>query len=421
MSKYADSSGLVYDIGSPELNPELIKNKTLVPESTPTGSVINLSTLQSNQTPYAFQPTPAPAIPSISGIDATTQKTADELSQPEKNVSDFTAQITKLQNSLLGKSTYQTQQETAAGLPELTKTQNDLTAQIKALQLESQDLANKANYTIPNQIQQESEGRGRTMGGIAPLLAGELRKIQIQQGDIASRTLTASATLNAIQGNIATAKDQVDRAVQAKYSPAEEAIKVALANLEILLKDPALTKGEKDRANAQQIIQQAKLSEITQKKQDATDAKNEVLKYANIADSATLAEMMKATSALQVAQIANSKGLKTLEQQKQEADIKTKQEIKTKQTETERATEALSGFSSAFTPGAKYQGIEVIGTDGNIDPRVWKAAIADAPSEGLNRKQFIEQFGYLINTKDKKTIAEYGLTPTELKLITGEL
>lgn len=88
-----------------------------------------------------------------------------------------------------------------------------------------------------------------------------------------------------------------------------------------------------------------------------------------------------------------------------------------KTTEAERVTEAVSNYASVFIPGAEYNGINVIGDDGFMDPQVWKAAIADAPNEGLSRKQFIEQFGYLINRKNDKTITEYGLTPAELKLI----
>ena len=93
----------------------------------------------------------------------------------------------------------------------------------------------------------------------------------------------------------------------------------------------------------------------------------------------------------------------------------------------ERQASALSNYANAFVKGATYDGTTVIGTDGYIDPRVWKDAIADAVNSGINRKAFIEQFGYLINTSDKKNksgvipVNEYGLTASELKIIKGEL
>lgn len=97
-------------------------------------------------------------------------------------------------------------------------------------------------------------------------------------------------------------------------------------------------------------------------------------------------------------------------------------------TESERRIEAVSGFSSAFVPGATLSdGTPIIQTDGFISPRAWKEAIKDAPNEGLDRKDFIEEFGFLIKITNKKgktlktseITAKYGLTEKEIRLITG--
>ena len=89
-------------------------------------------------------------------------------------------------------------------------------------------------------------------------------------------------------------------------------------------------------------------------------------------------------------------------------------------TEAERKAQSISSYQSAFTKDSNWQGINVIGADGYIDPRVWRAAMADAPSEGLSRKDFITEFGYLINPKDLQGGGkDYGLTVPELSLITG--
>ncbi len=84
----------------------------------------------------------------------------------------------------------------------------------------------------------------------------------------------------------------------------------------------------------------------------------------------------------------------------------------------EREIKSVAGFSAAFVAGATYEGQPVIGLDGFITPAVWKAAIADAPAEGLSREKFIEEFGYLLNT-DRKVKDDYGLTRKEWKLVTG--
>ncbi len=89
-------------------------------------------------------------------------------------------------------------------------------------------------------------------------------------------------------------------------------------------------------------------------------------------------------------------------------------------TEAERKAQAVAGFHQAFVPNAAWNGQQILGSDGYIDPNVWKAAIADAPSEGLSRKDFITEFGYLINPKDLKGGGkDYGLTEPEVALITG--
>lgn len=86
-------------------------------------------------------------------------------------------------------------------------------------------------------------------------------------------------------------------------------------------------------------------------------------------------------------------------------------------TEKERMVSAVRGYSEKLlSPGAQWYGITIIGDDGYMDPRVWKAAINDVSMYGMTRKDFIESFGHLINP-GKKPIKEYGLTDKELQLL----
>lgn len=93
-----------------------------------------------------------------------------------------------------------------------------------------------------------------------------------------------------------------------------------------------------------------------------------------------------------------------------------------KGTQAEREANAIYSFGQTFTPGSLLpNGKQVLDTEGYVSTDAWKMAIADAPSEGLNRKQFITEFGYLLKTdKNGKPLPGYGLTPTEIKLVTGE-
>lgn len=89
-----------------------------------------------------------------------------------------------------------------------------------------------------------------------------------------------------------------------------------------------------------------------------------------------------------------------------------------KLTTDEKKAVAVSNFSKAFVPGARMgDGTTILGPDGYMDPKAFKAAIADAPNEGLTRAHFLEEFGNFINPQNAK---EYGLTAAEEKKITGQ-
>lgn len=89
-----------------------------------------------------------------------------------------------------------------------------------------------------------------------------------------------------------------------------------------------------------------------------------------------------------------------------------------KSTLEERTASALSAYASKFVPGAKLpSGIPVLDVEGFLTPEAFKAAIADAVSNGITRQKFLEQFGSYIVGADGKVSSRYGLTPAEMKLI----
>src|SRR3990167_7236991 len=265
---------------------------------------ISVSTLTNEETPLAVTTPTGTLVPDTSKLDTTIPQL--QVTPQEKTQSDLIKRIQAINESLVGKSAYQAEQEKIQGEPELQKIQTDLSSRLKALQSEA--------LAIPLQLQEQFAGRGVTTGGLAPIQAGALRQNAIQ-------SLGISALLEASKGNILLAQEQVAIAVQTKYGALEEEQKAKLANLDLLIKDPATTIADKNRAIILQAIENKKTADLAFAKKNEEGAKTKALEYATVADSLTLNEMMKAKTALDVARIAQSKGLITPEEAKTKAEL----------------------------------------------------------------------------------------------------
>ena len=275
---------------STDVNPFAINSQTLAPQTS-----FNYTSPQ--QTP----------IYPVSGLN-----TAD-LTPQEGKASTLSDQLQQFNDQLLGESQYRSQLEQQQGLPELQKTQSDLNARLNTLKNEA--------LAIPLQLQNESQGLGRTSGGLQPLQTAALRNNAIQ-------SLSTASLLEASRGNITLAQDLVDRSVAQKYDPIRERINAATKNLELILKDPRTTLQDKKRAEAQKAIQDQKAQELAKQVATEKEKHTALLEYAGIADSQTLREMQNAPDAVAVFQIALQKGLVTPEQARAKLDeAKTRADI----------------------------------------------------------------------------------------------
>ena len=260
MAKYQDTQGNVIEVGSPELNPDLIAGKTLVSNTTPLGPITGADlTPITPITPITPESTP---IYPVAGLDTTGQATP--LPQ-ETEMSSTIKRTQSLYDQLVGKSAFQAEQETTQGIPELQKTQKDLTARLTALKNEA--------LAIPQQLQLEATGRGVTAGGLRPLETGALRTNAIQALGVAS-------LLEASRGNLTTALDLVDRAVAQKYDPIEAQINANLKNLDLLSKDPTLTLAQQNRLEAQKEKQKERIAETERAKKDEEEIKTYAIEAA---------------------------------------------------------------------------------------------------------------------------------------------
>lgn len=272
------------------------------------GLTIPISTLNSTDTPLDVQTShPTPTF-DISKLDTTIPEMKATI--PETQANDLIARLQAINDQLTGQSAFRSTQETKQGLPELLKTQTDLSARLKGLQNEA--------LSIPLQLQQGAEGRGITAGGLAPIQTGALRENAI-------KALSVSSMLEASRGNITLANDLVDKAVNAQYAPLLEEQRAKLANLDLILKSPAYSLADKNRANAQKVLEEAKKIQLEQAQKD----KDEILKNIAIPASAnasnfvsdgtpahstlalTLDAISKAKTPQEALQIAANNGLMT--------------------------------------------------------------------------------------------------------------
>src|SRR3990167_463875 len=265
MAYYKLATGDVSEIANPDLNPNLTQGATLLSGSnyndalknagTISGAILSSQPVENFQTPENILNYP------IQGLVPVGSE--------EKKANEISSIIQELNTASIGEGDYQAQQNEAQGVNKYAKEQRDLGIQIQNLVNQSLDLDNQYNYTVPNKMQEGAMGRGVTAGGLAPIQASELRKIQIQKGAIASQALTLKSPFEATQGRLSTAQYYADQAVKQKYEPLKMEVEVLTKNLEIILNSPAYSRETKDRAQKQKDVQDAKAKEI-EKQEKAT-------------------------------------------------------------------------------------------------------------------------------------------------------
>lgn len=167
----------------------------------------------------------------ISSVPGLSQ-TENQLNTLNRSQQVGATNLSNLQNILSGKSQEQANIEQQAGIAPMQTDIQNLTGQLNAIQT--------ANTTIPLQTQQEYTGRLATQAGTQAIDTGRLRENAIQ-------ALTIGAQLQAKQGNLALAQNQVDRAINLKYDTIAQQIEAQQNQLK-LNQDYFVTPLEKKRA-----------------------------------------------------------------------------------------------------------------------------------------------------------------------------
>lgn len=86
-------------------------------------------------------------------------------------------------------------------------------------------------------------------------------------------------------------------------------------------------------------------------------------------------------------------------------------------TQNDRDREFRTKINQFFSPGYTIPNtqIETVGSDGYANPQAWKLMYS---TSGLDRKDYITQYGYLVNPGNVK---DYGISNAELELIRGKI
>ena len=177
------------------LNPELIAGKTLVPDTTSLG-VISASSLNP-VTPINVPPPPTSLPIDLTGGQATIDSLNKLLAQDIAPAS-APASLEAMFNKLLPTS----------GVPEaqadvLTKQTSSKAARDRLAAINAQLAGISAEtQATPLRLQEEATGRGVTKAGLAPLEAGELRKIALRALPLQAQALAAQAEVAAAQGDV---------------------------------------------------------------------------------------------------------------------------------------------------------------------------------------------------------------------------
>lgn len=269
---------------------------------------------------------------------------------------------------------------------------NTYTGQLNAIVAKSQ--ADKLALT----------GTGR---GIPEVIIGG-QQAQIDK-EAAIQSLPIAAQLSAAQGDLAMAKDQMNTLFTIRSQDAK-----ADYDFKVKMVDTVFNYADKQ----QQIALEDKRTKESQAFQMKTNSLNYAQSLATAAinngQSSTAAALMRLdpndpnyssniaslAQNIQVAQKGSGGGGGTLE---------------------ERTASAVSTLQSYLSSGQPLKnGNTPVDSNGYITPEAWNMLIKEAPSEGLNRSEFIKQFGYLVYRDTKNGIpSSYKITPAEEKLITG--
>src|SRR3990167_7645467 len=200
-----------------------------VVKPTETTGALSVSGLIKKENPSNFQQPITTPFYDTSKLPSDISVPTETLTQPQTDLQKQLETLMGFNTQAAGRTQYQNEQNAAQGVQELTRLQNDLSSQLKVSQLEAANI----------------QAQTQTGQGVTTAIDQRQRAEALRLNSV--KSLQLYAQLEMAKGNLATAKDAVDRAVQIKFDPIEAQIKALTANIDLILKSPAYTVAEKNQ------------------------------------------------------------------------------------------------------------------------------------------------------------------------------
>lgn len=168
-----------------------------------------------------------------------------------------------IMQALTGRTADLQQAQEQAGVNTETANLNKYAEQLANLNAQASAL-NREAQAIPIQIEQESQGRGRTVAGVAPIEASRLRENALKALSIGQQADIAAAAATGSQLRLNAAKEKAQQAVDLKYKPLEEQLAIKKQIYE--MNKEQLASLDKKRAEALNIAIKKEERDLEEKK-----------------------------------------------------------------------------------------------------------------------------------------------------------
>lgn len=265
--------------------------KALIPSAN-TGAVtapaaVGVTGLTASATPLNVGAPPVPSTPSVADITAQ-YGTSPEVVAAKSAQAETLSKLKSLSDEEGQKSSVQAQLEDSTGYTADSATAQGLKDQITSLTAQSNEakIAAGANADTTSFFNAQSAEIDR---------------------QTTTKMLGLSASLDAVNGNMALAEDKVQRALSAQFDPITQSISYYQSLLSVNSDD--LSTAQKEEADAISTQLDAYKTQQAQAYSDKQSAYSAMLQYAPFANAATLAKMQAATNPGQVASIAAAAGI----------------------------------------------------------------------------------------------------------------
>lgn len=231
------------------------------------GGIVSLTTGEiitgADLVPINLPDLPTPQLTPPTDISTLTPAPfKEELTKQEEKQVSLGQRLEEITARLAEKPAFELEKRREFGVAESQQALDDLNTRIRDLQRQQQ--------LVPEALELESLGRGRTVGGVRPLEIGRRRAIAVE-------ALTTASLVDAAQGRLTSAQRKVEQAVDEKFASFEAEEKALIAQIQIIKNSPETSLQERKRATAIETQRQKELARI----QKIKDEEKNILEWAN--------------------------------------------------------------------------------------------------------------------------------------------